>query len=125
MNAVELWDDLIDKDKPVTDSSLNGVFVDLLFWLPQNPFFNAHKAHLLPVIMTCINAWMDSNTLQHADNARARQAAWWLKQMGVELYGTVALLMGGFDHMREVSLQARHVLAHEDFSDYEQEQNHA
>jgi len=125
MDAVEIWDDLIDKDKPVADANIHRVFINLMFWMPQNQFFNTHKNYLLPIIMTCINAWMDSDALKSLAGVRDRQAAWWLKQMGVELYGSVAFLMGGFDHMREISLQARHVLAHEDFVDFEQENNHA
>lgn len=125
MDAVEVWDDLIDKDNPVSDEKLTQTFLNLIFWLPQNPFFEAHKQYLLPVIMTCVNAWLDSNKLSESEVQRDRQAAWWLKQMGVELYGAVAFLMGGFDHMRSVSLEARTVLAHEDFTDYEQEQKNA
>lgn len=125
MDAVEVWDDLIDKDKPVSDEKLTQTFTNLLFWMPQNQFFEAHKNYLLPIIMTCVNAWLDSNKLAKSKLARDRQAAWWLKQMGVELYGAVAFLMGGFDHMRSVSVEARSVLAHEDFVDYEQENGHA
>ena len=125
MDAVEVWDDLIDRDNPVSDEKLTQTFLNLIFWLPQNPFFEAHKNYLLPIIMTCVNAWLDSNKLSESKVQRDRQAAWWLKQMGVELYGAVAFLMGGFDHMRSVSLEARTVLAHEDFTDYEQEHQHA
>jgi hypothetical protein len=64
---------------------------------------------------------MDANELMKSENRRDKQAAWWLKQMGVELYGTVAFLTGGYNHMREISLQARSVLAHEDFEDFEKE----
>lgn len=125
MDAVEIWDDLIDKDKPVSDNDLNRVFVNLLFYLPQNPFFDRNKGYLLPVVMTCINAWMDSTDLQKSPVKKDLAAAWYLKQMGVELYGSVAFLMGGFEHMREVSLEARDVLAHEEFEDFLQEHNHA
>jgi hypothetical protein len=125
MDAVEIWDDLIDKDKPVADTDLNRVFVNLMFFLPQNPFFDRNKAYLLPIMMTCINAWMDSTDLQKSPVKRDLATAWYLKQMGVELYGAVAFLTGGFQHMREVSFEARDVLAHEEFTDFLQENQHA
>ena len=125
MDAVEIWDDLIDKDKPVANADTNRVFINLLFWLPQNKFFDLNKAYLLPIIMTCINAWMDSDALKETKEERNLLAAWWLKQMGVELYGAVAFLTGGFEHMRAISMESRSVLAHEDFSDYLQEIDHA
>lgn len=125
MDVVEIWDDLIDKDKSVTDSEINAVFVSLLLGLPQNQFFERNKAFLLPILTMCVNAWFDANKLEKADEKRLRQSAWWLKQMGVELYPAVAFLTGGFDHMRTVSQEARVVLMHEDFLDFEQEKNHA
>jgi hypothetical protein len=125
MDAVEIWDDLVDKDKEVKGDDINRVFLNLMFFMPQNPFFERNKGYLLPVMMTCINAWLDSNDLQKSPVKRDLQAAWWLKQMGVELYGSVAFLMGGFSHMREISLEARTLLAHEDFADFLQEHNHA
>jgi hypothetical protein len=125
MDAVEIWDDLIDKDKTVSDADLNRVFVNLMFYLPQNQFFDRNKNYLLPVVMTCINAWLDSTDLQKSPVQKDLAAAWYLKQMGVELYGAVAFLTGGFDHMREVSFEARDVLAHEEFTDFLKEHQHA
>lgn len=125
MDAVEIWDDLIDQDKPVGAADINRVFINLLFWLPQNKFFEANKTYILPIVMTCINAWMDSDALAKTKEEKKLHAAWWLKQMGVELYGSIAFLTGGFEHMRAVSLEAREVLAHEDFADYLKENNHA
>ena len=125
MDAVEVWDDLVDKDKVISTEDINRVFMNLVFWLPQNKFFESGKSYLLPIMMTCVNAWMDSDALAKTGDKRKLQAAWWLKQMGVEMYGAVAFLTGGFDHMRAISLEARELLAHEDFTDYLQEQDHA
>lgn len=125
MDAVETWDDLVDKDKQIDDSKIHCVFMNLIFWLPQNQFFIANRNYLLPIVMTCINAWMDSNEMQKHGGEKHLRTAWHLKQMGVELYGSVAFLTGGFNHMRMISLEARDILAHEDFSDYIQENKHA
>ena len=121
MDSIELWDDMIDQDAEISSETINRVFMNLLFWLPQNPFFEKNKMYLLPLVMTCINAWMDANEWQKSPVSRCRQAAWWLKQMGVEMYSSVAFLTGGFNHMRRISLQARKILMHEDFADFEQE----
>lgn len=125
MACVELWDDLIDRDKPVSDSDINGLMVAMMVSLPSNEFFTLNKSYLLPLTVTCINAWMDSNELQKSDDKRLRQSAWWLKQMGVELYAAVSYLTGGFSHMRTVSLKARSILMHEDFENFEMEHGYA
>jgi hypothetical protein len=125
MDAVEIWDDMVDKDKPVADADINGVFFSLMLGLPQNPFFDQNKAFLLPITLMCVNAWFDANLLEKSEDIRLRQSAWWLKQMGVELYGAVAYLCGGFEHMRKISQEARVLLMHEDFLTFEKEHNNA
>ena len=120
-DAVELWDDLIDKDKNIDDQDIHRVFTSLMFWLPQNVFFDQNKHYLLPLIMTFINAWHDANELQKSSDMREKQDAWHLKQMGIELIGAFAFLIGGFDHMRNVSIKARNVLRHEPFQEFVKE----
>lgn len=125
MDVVEIWDDLVDRDKPVTESEINAAFVSLLLVLPQNPFFERNKQFLLPVMTMCVNAWFDANALEKSNDTRLQQSAWWLKQMGVELYPAVAYVVGGFDHMRKISQEARVLLMHEDFLTFKQEHDHA
>lgn len=118
MSTIEIWDDLIDKDKPVSAEDINTVFTNLLFWLPQNLFFEKYKSYLLPIIMTTINTWHDSNYLGSEEDIRSKQEAWYLKQFGIEMFSAVAFLIGGFEHMRDVSLKIRKIVRHEDFAEY-------
>ena len=70
-DTCELFDDLIDKDKPIPDDHVIRVLFVVLTEMPMNPFFNAHKSILVPVIVTGINAWLDANTLEKgSDNDR-------------------------------------------------------
>lgn len=125
MNAAELWDDLIDRDKPISYEAINLTLFSLMVGLPGNEFFVAHRGYLIPVMITAINAWMDATELERSPVRRLRQSAWWLKQMGVEIYGAVAYLTGGFNHMRSISRRARVILLHEDFEDFEKETGYA
>lgn len=125
MDVVEIWDDLIDRDKPVSDSEVHHAFLSCLYTLPSNDFFLQHRGYLLPVLMTCINAWMDANELEKSSDSTAQATAWYLKQMGVELYCAVAFLTGGFDHMRKLGPRIRWTLRHEDLPTFLKEHNHA
>ena len=55
--AYEFWDDLLDKDKPISDSRINSVMFTLMVILPSNPFFIAHRGNLLPFLTGIINSW--------------------------------------------------------------------
>ena len=50
-SIAEIWDDLIDKDKDVSNAEINETFWDCLIRLPNNYFFNEHKAFLTPLMI--------------------------------------------------------------------------
>lgn len=125
MDAVEVWDDLYDGDKPVPRHVLQRTFVNLLFWLPQNQFFRAHQGYLLPIIMTCVNAWLDANDLEEEGSRESLTSAWYLKQFGIELYPAIAFLKGGFGLARQVGPEVRELLRHEPLEDYLKEHSNA
>lgn len=114
----EVWDDLIDGDKPVPDDAIHGAFITALFDLPSNPFYNEHQAHLRPLMMAGINAWLDANALQHEPSPWADVWAYALRDWYMELFAAIALIVGGFDHMRAVSLEARRFFQAESYTDY-------
>lgn len=116
---IETWDDLIDKDKPVTDSEINTAFITALFTINGNPFFRRHVDYLLPVIMTTINAWLDANDTQTSDDPDTRTLAFYLKDYGIEVFLQMAFLIGGYEHMRAVSKEMRTFLRNDTYSEWE------
>jgi hypothetical protein len=61
--AIEVWDDIIDRDNGVTDEDVHAAFTALLLELPFNGFFERHKAALAPMISVVIVSWHASNAL--------------------------------------------------------------
>ena len=99
----EVWDDLVDGDKPVAPHDLERCFWAALVKLPLNQFFNENKAALMPLIVSSINSWLDSNRLAKGDKTD-RTHAFTLCRLDIQIAQHIALLTGGYDHMREVSL---------------------
>lgn len=92
-------DDSFDLDKPICIGDAEAAW---LFELAVNPFWNDHKATLLPVMMLATNAWMDSNNMP-AGVMRDVVKGYWH-----EVVWLVAFICGGWQHMREVSKKFRH-----------------
>jgi len=117
-DAAELWDDLIDQDKPINTTDVNRVFTTLTTVLPLNPFFDAYKPQLIPLLVAGINAWHDATALEKgSDNDKA--LAYVLRDWYVELTMFVVYLTQGQDVMRAVSLDIRRFFSqHESLSDY-------
>lgn len=66
--AIEVWDDIIDRDNGVTDNDVHAAFTSLLIELPFNGFFQANKVTLAPMLQMVISTW-------HASNAMPREGA--------------------------------------------------
>jgi hypothetical protein len=110
-DACELFDDLIDKDKPIPDDHVVRVLFVLLTEMPMNPFFDAHKIRLIPVIVTGINAWLDANTLEKG-SSNDRVFSYVLRDWYAELIAYVVYLCRGRDYMRSVSMEVRNFFTH-------------
>lgn len=102
-DITELWDDLIDNDKPISREQINAAFMRALIDLPTNPFFAQHKTYLMPLIIQSINSWQDANVLEQGDDNQ-RAIAYTLRNMDIQIAQAIAFIVGGFEHMRTVSV---------------------
>lgn len=116
-SIVEAWDDLIDGDA-VEPERINRTFLFALVGMHRNRFWRQFGDQLLPIMMSCINAWMDSNEWQKGDR-KQRMMAFYLRNMGIELIQAAAFCLGGFERMREISLDVRKFFMHESYEDWE------
>lgn len=110
-DACELFDDVIDKDKPIEDAHAIRVLFSLLTELPLNPFFEQWKRQLIPIIVTGINAWLDANDLEKGSE-NDKVFSYVLRDWYVELLSFVIYVTKGRDYMRSKSLEIRQFYTH-------------
>lgn len=122
-HIAEVWDDLKDKDREPTDREVAHAFESMMIRLQTNPFYLQNHAMLTSVIVLAINAWHDSEELRAGDVER-RMQAFFLRNLGIEIAMMCAFLVGGYDHLRKVSLEMREFFRHERFSDWDNEHAH-
>lgn len=104
-DITDIWDDLIDKDREVTESQINNTFTKCLVHLPGNSFYRKHYAVLASQLMLVINAWQDANELEKGDEAD-RIYACGLRFLLVQLIATAVNLIKGQDAARKISVEA-------------------
>lgn len=114
----EVWDDLIDKDKPVSDDQINEAFVLALFDLSGNPFFARHASFLRPIMLMGMNSWMDSVSYERSGDPHWQVWAFVLRNWYMEMVTACAFLTGGYDHMRNAGKQARAFFQTETLGEY-------
>src|SRR5512146_1929752 len=100
-------DDIVDTDKAWSLQETVEVNLQILLTLPANPFYEQHKSSLMPLIIQAFRAFVDSTRMEMAPDVRDRRAADVLKSNYHEVIWHVAFLVGGFDHMTEVTRMCR------------------
>lgn len=73
--CIQLFDDVADGDE-VARADLDKVIWITLVGLHSNPFFEAKKAALLPVMATAILKWQASDRAERSGQADARSYVW-------------------------------------------------
>lgn len=117
--AYEVWDDLIDRDKPVTDDLIHSGFLAALVCLNENRFWQAFQGRLMPLVITGINAWMDANVLEKGQTDKERALAFYIRNYCYEMVSMAAYCVGGWSWLRQVSLEMRMFFQHESYFTWE------
>jgi hypothetical protein len=99
----ELWDDLTDKDKDISQADVDQAFWHALVTLPNNEFFNTHKSFFVPLILQGINAYKDSVELERG-GAEDRAYALTLRYLGLQLAPMIVTVLRGHDAARAMSV---------------------
>lgn len=82
------WDDLIDRDKPISDDYVHEIFYTALVALPSNAFYRDHVDTLLPVLINAITNWRIANRFEREPDLRTKdglQIAFILRSTYVDL----------------------------------------
>lgn len=100
-------DDLIDKDRPISDDAIYEAFWEALIELPANPFYRAHEPYLRPLMAAALQDWRDSVRLERSGKHHSRTLAFVLRDQLTSVVVQCAYLVGGRDWMQKVSEEVR------------------
>ena len=119
VEALHLWDDLIDKDRELADDHIDHVFRLMLVEMPRNPFFQAHAANLVPVLVMAIQNWKVANSVERGQESDVSlECAFVIRSSYVDLVTMVATICGGDTHGVEVAKRVRALAHKEGFAKY-------
>lgn len=104
---VELWDDLIDRDKTLEPESINTVFHAALITLPRNAFYRRHFLELNPILESAILDWHTANALEARRQGDDLHGAFMLRCGVMALTTMSAKIIGGVMWARQVGMELR------------------
>lgn len=118
----QVWDDIID-EAPRNPAEINKAFWIALSVIPRNRFYQQHYGELQPLLEAAMIDWIDSNDLILSDESQHKAAAYVLRDTLTNIVIHCAKVIGGYEHMRHVSMTIREALYDEPFEDYMREHN--
>lgn len=95
--VAEVWDDLIDKDKPQTDADINAAFIAALSEIPRNAFYQRHAEQLGAVMNNVIAQWLIANQFERRADVRSLEKSHVLRYLGVSVWVAIADAVGGVE----------------------------
>jgi len=108
-------DDLVDGDVPFTPEA----FLDVMMQansLYSTPFYIENWFRLQPVIAQITSTYADSVAWEKSDEEWKRQTSDVLRLCGNDMIIQVAWIIGGYKHMRAISLKMREFAYHSQHS---------
>ena len=114
----QLLDDLIDKDKPVSDATITRAFWVALIELPANPFYRQHELYLRPLMASALQDWTDATSMERAGDQHGKHLAFVLRDQLTAVVIQCAYLIGGYGWMQEVSEHIRRHFHEDTLVDY-------
>ena len=113
---VEIWDDLVDQDKPVAPEAVNALMTWAIFELPLNPIYQACP-QLQLLFRVVVSNWLASNALEkRGQEGKAR--AYSLRCSPYDFFVGVVLIVSGARAADEAALFFRSLPTGESFEQY-------
>lgn len=108
---VQCWDDLIDRDKPVSPETINRTLWTALVEMPRNPFYRRHFDLLNPLWVTGIQNWHAANSMEDSGTEPELEIAFIIRSCCADILVAAATCVGGYEWARVVT-PAIHRICH-------------
>lgn len=115
------WDDIIDKDKPVSDEVVNRAFTNALVFLPSNPFYQKIQKDILPMWLSVIAAYETANRFEKEKDAHGIEIAHSLRYAVGHIITYAIQMCVGMDEAKNFIPEMWKVIVAERFDDYRKE----
>lgn len=112
----EIWDDLVDQDKPVTPAEVNELVLWALFEIQLNPVYQANPALQLLLRVVVAN-WFASNVLERGDRD-GKATSFALRCSPYDFFVGVVLTVSGAAMADEAALYFRSLKGAKTIDDY-------
>jgi hypothetical protein len=121
VDLAHVWDDLVDKDKPVSVEKINQAFLTCLVFLPANPFYRGIQDQILPMWLVVISAYETANFFEKNKDEHGVEIAHGLRYAVGNIIAYAIHVCVGMEKAKEVLPDMWKTIFYERFDDYRKE----
>jgi purine-cytosine permease-like protein len=121
VDLAHVWDDLVDKDRPVEADAINNAFLICLVYLPVNPFYQQIQAAVLPMWLTVVSAYQTANKFEQDKDEHGLEIAHTLRYAAGNIIAYAVHVCVGPEKAKEVLPEMWKTVVAERYADYKAE----
>jgi len=121
IDLAHTWDDLVDKDKDVTEAKINNAFMICLVYLPMNPFYQLIQRDVMPMWITVVSAYQTANHYEKTKDAHGVEIAHTLRYAAGQIVAYAVHVCVGPEKAAEYLPDVWKALVIERFDNYRKE----
>jgi hypothetical protein len=115
------WDDLVDKDRDVSESDINHAFLIALVYLQANPFYRSIQEQIWPMWMMVVTAYETANKFEREKDSHGIEIAHSLRYAAGHIIAYAVQVCVGPEKAKDILPEVWKNVFYERFEEYRQE----
>lgn len=121
VDLLHTWDDLVDKDKEVSEDQINHAFLICLVYLPGNSFYRLIQRDVMPMYMTFASAYTTANKFEKDKDAHGLEIAHILRYSAGNIISYAMMVATGMENSKKYMPEMWKDVVSERFEEYRME----
>ena len=121
VDLAHTWDDLVDKDKDVSQEEINRAFLICLVYLQVNPFYQQVQRDVLPMWISIVSAYQTANKFERDKDAHGIEISHMLRYAVGNMIAYFVHVCVGPEKAAEHMPEVWKTIVFERFDDYRKE----
>lgn len=121
VDLAHIWDDLVDKDKPASETSINNAFLICLVYLQANTFYRSIQEQIWPMWITVVSSYETANKFEKDKDLHGLEIAHGLRYSAGQIIAYAVHICVGPEKSKEILPEVWKDIFAERFDDYRKE----
>jgi hypothetical protein len=121
VDLLHTWDDLVDRDREVTELEINNAFMIALVYMPANPFYKHIQEQIMPMWLMVISAYEAGNKFEREKDEHGLEIAHTLRYAAGHIVSYMVYVCVGRNQAKEIMPEVWKHVVYERFDDYRKE----